>query len=179
VTNTSQLLFISLGFGFSLCVCAWVFFRVSGGLFNPAVSLGLALVGAISPVRAGILVFAQLLGGMAGAAIIQVLLPGPLYVNTTLSGGISVAQGAHPRTPASLDTRRADPTARSFPSGLFLEMFLTALLMLTILLLAAEKHKATYLAPVGIGLSLFIAEMTGVYWTGGSLNPVRTLLGSC
>lgn len=52
-------------------------------------------------------------------------------------------------------------------------MFLTALLMLTILLLAAEKHKATYLAPVGIGLSLFIAEMTGVYWTGGSLNPVR------
>lgn len=57
-------------------------------------------------------------------------------------------------------------------TGLFLEMFLTALLMITILLLAAEKHKATYLAPVGIGLALFIAEMTGVYYTGGSLNPV-------
>lgn len=32
-----QLLYISLSFGFSLAVNAWVFFRVSGGLFNPAV----------------------------------------------------------------------------------------------------------------------------------------------
>jgi aquaporin related protein len=40
--NTSVLLYISLIFGFSLMVCVWVFFRVSGGLFNPAVShLGL------------------------------------------------------------------------------------------------------------------------------------------
>ncbi len=33
-----QLLYISLTFGFSLAVNAWVWFRVSGGLFNPAVS---------------------------------------------------------------------------------------------------------------------------------------------
>lgn len=37
--NTSVLLYISLAFGFSLMVNVWVFFRVSGGLFNPAVSL--------------------------------------------------------------------------------------------------------------------------------------------
>jgi hypothetical protein len=37
--NTSVLLYISLIFGFSLMVNVWVFFRVSGGLFNPAVSL--------------------------------------------------------------------------------------------------------------------------------------------
>jgi aquaporin related protein len=36
--NTSVLLYISLIFGFSLMVTVWVFFRVSGGLFNPAVS---------------------------------------------------------------------------------------------------------------------------------------------
>lgn len=36
--NTSVLLYISLVFGFSLMVSVWVFFRVSGGLFNPAVS---------------------------------------------------------------------------------------------------------------------------------------------
>jgi aquaporin related protein len=36
--NPSQLLYISLAFGFSLAVNAWVFFRISGGLFNPAVS---------------------------------------------------------------------------------------------------------------------------------------------
>ena len=35
--NTSALLYISLAFGFSLAVNAWTFFRISGGLFNPAV----------------------------------------------------------------------------------------------------------------------------------------------
>jgi aquaporin related protein len=41
-------------------------------------------------------------------------------------------------------------------------------------MLAAEKHKGTFLAPIGIGLALFIAELSGVYYTGGSLNPART-----
>ena len=36
--NTGSLIYISLAFGFSLAVNAWVFFRISGGLFNPAVS---------------------------------------------------------------------------------------------------------------------------------------------
>jgi glycerol uptake facilitator-like aquaporin len=36
--NPAQLLYISLSFGFALAVNAWVFFRISGGLFNPAVS---------------------------------------------------------------------------------------------------------------------------------------------
>src|SRR5256885_15376894 len=36
--NPAQLLYISLCFGFSLAVNAWIFYRVSGGLFNPAVS---------------------------------------------------------------------------------------------------------------------------------------------
>lgn len=53
-------------------------------------------------------------------------------------------------------------------------MFLTALLMLAILLLAAEKNKATFIAPIGIGLALFVAELLGVYYTGGSLNPARS-----
>lgn len=47
--------------------------------------------------------------------------------------------------------------------------------MLTIFLLAAEKSKTTFLAPVGIGLALFIAELVGVYYTGGAVNPARSL----
>jgi aquaporin related protein len=62
--------------------------------------------------------------------------------------------------------------------GVFLEMFLTSLLVFTIFMLAAEKHKATFLAPVGIGLALFVAEMVGVFFTGGSLNPSRSF-GPC
>jgi len=57
-------------------------------------------------------------------------------------------------------------------------MFLTAELVFTIFMLAAEKHKGTFLAPIGIGLALFIAELSGVYFTGGALNPARAF-GPC
>lgn len=36
-TNINRLLYIALSFGFALAVNAWAFFRISGGLFNPAV----------------------------------------------------------------------------------------------------------------------------------------------
>ena len=181
--NTSVLLYISLIFGFSLMVNVWVFFRVSGGLFNPAVSLasheirdggvgmvvvemefvltsqpqvtlGLYLIGAVGRTRAILCFIAQMLAGMASAGVVSAILPGPLNVSTTLGAGVSPAQ------------------------GVFLEMFLTSLLVFTIFMLAAEKHKATFLAPIGIGLALFVSEMVGVFFTGGSLNPARSF-GPC
>jgi aquaporin related protein len=52
-------------------------------------------------------------------------------------------------------------------------MFLTAELVFTIFMLAAEKHKATFIAPIGIGLALFVAELSGVYFTGGTSHMAR------
>lgn len=49
----------------------------------------------------------------------------------------------------------------SIAQGLFIEMFLTAELVFVILMLAAEKSKDTFLAPIGIGLALFVAELSG------------------
>ncbi|KIW15551.1 hypothetical protein PV08_05599 [Exophiala spinifera] len=152
--NPAQLLYISLCFGFSLAVNAWIFYRISGGLFNPAVTLGLCLIGAVPFLRGFLVFIAQMLGAMASAGVVKALFPGPLAVTTSLSGGTNKTQ------------------------GLFIEMFLTAQLVFTILMLAVEKHKGTFLAPVGIGLSLFIAELAGVYYTGGSLNPARSF-GPC
>lgn len=151
VLNTSSLMYISLAFGFSLAICAWIFFRVSGGLFNPAVSFGLMVVGVISPFRAALLTIAQCAGAIAGAGFVQLTLPGNLNATTRLGSGTSIVQ------------------------GLFIEMFCTSLLMFAVLFLAAEKSKATFLAPIGIGLALFIGELVGVLYTGGSLNPARSL----
>jgi aquaporin related protein len=95
-----------------------------------------------------------MVAGICAAAAVDAILPGSLNVSTTLGAGVSPAQ------------------------GVFLEMFLTSLLVITIFMLAAEKHKATFLAPIGIGLSLFVAEMVGVFFTGGSLNPTRSF-GPC
>ncbi|GAA5897779.1 uncharacterized protein JCM6883_000816 [Sporobolomyces salmoneus] len=67
--NTSNLLYISLIFGFSLALNVWIFFRVSGGLLNPA--------GAITPLRFAIVLVAELLAGICAAAVLSALLPGP------------------------------------------------------------------------------------------------------
>jgi len=91
--DTSNLMFISVSFGFSLIINVWIFFRVSGALFNPAVSLALALAKVITPLRGLLMFVAQLLGGITAAALIGRLMPGPLNVGTKLGGGISVSQG--------------------------------------------------------------------------------------
>lgn len=49
----------------------------------------------------------------------------------------------------------------SIAQGVFLEMFFTALLVFVVLMLAAEKSRDTFLAPVGIGLALFVALIPG------------------
>jgi aquaporin rerated protein, other eukaryote len=91
--NTANLMFIALAFGISLVINAWIFFRVSGALFNPAISLALALAGVIKPLRAGLFVIAQTLGGMTAAALVNVLTPGKLNVGTRLGGDISIPRG--------------------------------------------------------------------------------------
>ncbi|KAF4624285.1 hypothetical protein G7Y89_g13889 [Cudoniella acicularis] len=145
------LLYIAVSAGFSLVVFASTFFRISGALFNPVVSLGMALIGAITWARCALLSVAQIVGTIAAAYMVEALFDGGLHVATELGGGISPAQ------------------------GVVIEMLLTSQLVFTIFMLAAEKHTGTYLAPIGIGLSLFIGELVGVFWTGGSLNPARSL----
>lgn len=69
-SNIQQVLYISTCMGFSLLVSAWLFFRITGGLFNPNVSLALLLVGVIKPVRFVLYCIAQLLGSIAGSALL-------------------------------------------------------------------------------------------------------------
>ena len=53
-------------------------------------------------------------------------------------------------------------------------MFLTAQLVMSVFMLAVEKHKATFLAPVGIGLTLFVDHLVGLYDTGCGVNPAKS-----
>lgn len=111
----------------------------------PKVTLGLCLIGALPWFRGLVVFIAQIVGAITSAAVVSGLFPGPMGVTTGLASDVSVTQ------------------------GLFIEMFLTAELVFTIFMLAVEKSKATFLAPVGIGLALFVAELAGVYFTGTHL----------
>ncbi|KXT17192.1 hypothetical protein AC579_340 [Pseudocercospora musae] len=153
--SNSTIIYISMSYGLSLLVTAWALYRVSGGLFNPAVTLGLVITGQLPAIRGVIFFPTQILGGVVAAAVASVIIPGDIAVTqTTLADGMSKAQ------------------------GVFLEMFLTAYLVFAILMLAAEKSKATFIAPIGIGLALFVAQIAGVHYTGASLNPARSF-GPC
>lgn len=151
VTNRiDQVLYIATCMGFSLLVSAWLFFRDTGGLFNPNVSLGLVLVGVIQPVRFVLYCIAQLIGAIVGAALVYALTPGPLSVNTFIQKDINHAQ------------------------AVFIEMFATSALVLAVLMLAAEKHQATPFAPIGIGLTLFSGHLFAAYYTGAAMNSARS-----
>lgn len=91
--NVSVLLYIALVFGFSLAVNVWVFFRISGGLFNPAVTLAMAMTQGISWLRAMLLFAAQLSGGMLASILVKVMFPTQFNVRTTLSAGTSLVRG--------------------------------------------------------------------------------------
>lgn len=114
------------------------------------VTLGLVLVGAVKPLRGLVILPTQIVAGIAAAAVTKGLLPGPLTVGNKLSDDTSTVR------------------------GLFLEMFLTAQLVLTVYFLAVEKHRATYLAPIGIGIAVFIAHICGTNYTGTGINPARS-----
>lgn len=98
----------------------------------------MVLIEAISVVRGILLFIAQLVGAIVAAYVVQALFTGTLNVSTTLSSTTTIVQ------------------------GVIIAMLLTTQLVFTIFMLAAEKHVGNFIAPIGIGLSLFIAELTGM-----------------
>jgi len=91
--STSNLLFIATAFGLSLFINAWLYSRVSGAIFNPAVSFALALARVISPLRAVLVSIAQVAGGITAALLIRGLTSNALAIGNRLGPHISPVQG--------------------------------------------------------------------------------------
>lgn len=149
VASIEQITFISVSMGLSLLFSAWIFYRATGAAFNPNVSFALMLIGVITPTRFVLYVVAQLVGAIVASALLEGLLPGKLAVTPALGAQTSPAQ------------------------GLFIECFATCGLILSVLFLAVEKHRATFLAPIGIGITLFAGHMFAVVYTGAAMNTAR------
>jgi MIP family channel proteins len=127
---------------------------VSGGHFNPAVTLAAAAIKRISPLDALIYMLAQLSGGVLGALLCKGLL---------LDEGRATHYGA----------ATVSPILGSNFRGSIIEAIGTFCLVLVILAAVYSKKSIKDWAPLAIGTTLGFIVMVGGPLTGGSFNPAR------
>jgi MIP family channel proteins len=127
---------------------------VSGGHFNPAVTLGAAAIRRISPIDAAIYMLAQLSGGVLGALLAKGLL---------VDEGRATNYGA-----ATVSGLLGGPF-----QGMIVEGIGTFCLVLVILAAVYSKKSFKEWAPLAIGTTLGFIVMVGGPLTGGSFNPAR------
>ncbi|MUN61787.1 MIP family channel protein [Kocuria sediminis] len=153
----------ALGFGLGLLAAVVAFGHVSGGHFNPAVTLAAVVAGRTAPGSAIGYVVAQVLGALTAAGVLWAVLMTLLDSATTAQviGGISNGFGANSASQAGWTT------------VLLVEFVATALLALVVLGSTAPRANAV-LAPVAMAAALaFLLTVTAPF-DGGSLNPARS-----
>ena len=144
---------IALANGLAIMIAAYVFGDISGGIVNPAVTLGGAIAGKIDWRDAGMYMVAQFLGGIAAGFALLTVLPGA---------------GGH------LGATTINTSLISVPEGFVLEALGTFFLTTTALH-TAMSDRAGNAAPLAIGFTLVMIVTFMGPLTGASVNPARTL----
>jgi aquaporin Z len=151
---------VSLAFGLTVLTGAYAFGHVSGAHFNPAVSFGLFVGGRI-PAK-GLLPYwaAQVIGGVAGAAVLYVIASGAAGFDAS-AGFASNGYGEH------------SPQRYSMAAGLICEVAMT-FMFLIVILGATHKNAPAGFAPIAIGLGLTLIHLISIPVTNTSVNPARS-----
>lgn len=151
---------VALAFGLTVLTMAFAIGHISGCHLNPAVSVGL-VVGKRFP-AANLLpyVVAQVLGGIAGAAVLYVIASGKAGFDVA-AGFASNGYGAH------------SPGGYSMTACLTAEVVLT-FMFLMIILGATDRRAPQGFAPIAIGLGLTLIHLIGIPVTNLSVNPARS-----
>jgi len=164
----------ALSFGLALAVLAASFGHISGVHFNPSVTLGVLIAGEMQPVMAILYVVMQLLGGIAAAGLLRCLLTTYTYAGCKGGATLLTTYAAVNRT---VDNRVVYYTADyvTFWQGILIEAIVTFVLVTVILMVALDTKSKTGLAPLLIGFTLAVNILAIGAYTGGSLNPARSL----
>lgn len=150
---------VSLAFGLTVLTMAYAVGHISGGHFNPAVSVGLAVAGRFSWSELPTYVGAQVVGGAAGAFVLYLIATGK--ADAALGGFASNGYGAH------------SPGGYSMMAALIAEVVLTAFFLIIILGATSKKAPAGF-APIAIGLGLALIHLISIPVTNTSVNPARS-----
>jgi aquaporin Z len=151
---------VSLAFGLTVLTMAYAVGHISGGHFNPAVSLGLALAGRFPFSQLPKYVVAQVLGAIAGAFVLYLIASGKADFSTA-GGFASNGYGAH------------SPGGYNMMSALITEVVLTAFFIMIILGVTRDSAPAGF-APIAIGLALTLIHLISIPVTNTSVNPARS-----
>ena len=151
---------VALAFGLTVLTMAYAVGHISGGHFNPAVSIGLWAGGRFPASQLLPYIVAQVLGAIAAGAVLYVVASG--NADFSVAGGFaSNGFGAH------------SPGGYSMMSALLMEVVMT-MFFLMIILGATDKRAPAGFAPIAIGLGLTLIHLISIPVTNTSVNPARS-----
>ncbi|MCR9104952.1 MAG: aquaporin Z [Gammaproteobacteria bacterium] len=153
------LLGVSLAFGLTVLTMAYAIGHISGCHLNPAVSVGLLVGGRFPAGELVPYVVVQVLGGIAGAAVLYVIASGQAGFET--AGFASNGYAEH------------SPGGYSLTAALVTEIVMTFMFLL-IILGATDKRAPAGMAPLAIGLGLTLIHLISIPVTNTSVNPARS-----
>jgi len=150
---------VALAFGLTVLTMAFAIGHISGCHLNPAVSVGLMVGGRFSSRELLPYIVAQVLGGLAGAAVLYLIASGKVGFET--AGFASNGYGEH------------SPGGYNLTSALVTEVVMT-FMFLIIILGATDERAPAGLAPIAIGLGLTLIHLISIPVTNTSVNPARS-----
>ncbi|MDW9461243.1 aquaporin Z [Sinorhizobium meliloti] len=153
------LLGVSFAFGLTVLTMAYTVGGISGGHFNPAVSLGLAVAGRVPAASLVSYVIAQLAGAIIAAAVLYVIATGK--ADFQLGSFAANGYGEH------------SPGGYSLTAALVTEVVMT-FFFLIIILGSTHRRVPAGFAPIAIGLALTLIHLVSIPVTNTSVNPARS-----
>jgi MIP family channel proteins len=154
-----NLVAVGLAHGLAIALMAGALGAISGGHFNPAVTISMLATGNIKLVRAVVYIVAQLLGGIAGAGILTLIFP-------------ALGELGRNNIGVNLGVPGLGPDVTQF-GGVLLEAIMTFFLVLVIFGTAVDARGPKAIAPLLIGLTITMDIIFGGRITGAAMNPAR------
>jgi len=151
---------VSLAFGLTVLTMAYAVGHISGGHFNPAVSVGLCVGGRFKSSELAGYIIAQVIGAIAAAGILFLIASGKEGFSTA-GGFASNGYGEH------------SPDHYSMMAGFITEVVMTFFFLIIILGATDAKAPAGF-APIAIGLGLTLIHLVSIPVTNTSVNPARS-----
>ncbi|MGP7959840.1 MIP/aquaporin family protein [Sanguibacter sp. A247] len=167
----------SLAFGLGAAAALAVIANVSGGHINPAVTLGAAVAGRLRWLDVPVYWLAQVLGSVLAAVVLRATIPAtfPAALNPAFTARDVMARGANGFGEAALLGQLSQGQVTvSVTAALIIEIVLTMILV-AVVLAVTSRTAARSLAPLWVGITMAAAILVAMPFTGGSVNPARSL----